>query len=146
MNTLKDLALRALHTFWQSFLAVIGVTWAASGLNVSQITSVDSAKRFVLAALIAVAAAALSAVKTTVKALAASAALRKIGKGWAPGEALQLLAELAARSTAPVNVAAGGIQPGAVPETTTAPPAGTQPPAAPVDPATVQVPIAPPAV
>jgi hypothetical protein len=65
----KDLAVRAVHTFWQSFLAVIGVTWAASGLDISQITDIESAKKFALAALAAVGAALLSAVKSTIKTL-----------------------------------------------------------------------------
>lgn len=66
---LEDLAKRAGHTFWQAFVAVIGVTWLASGLNVNQITDIASAKRFAVAALVAVGAAALSAAKSTVAAL-----------------------------------------------------------------------------
>lgn len=65
---IRDLLIRAFHTFWQSFVAVLGVTWAASGIDVSQITDIDSAKKIVVAALAAVGAAALSALKTTVKA------------------------------------------------------------------------------
>ncbi len=127
MSTVKDLAVRALHTFWQSFVAVIGVTWAASGLNISQITGVDSAKRFGLAALVALAAAGLSAVKTTVKATAASVAQRNV-KGWAPGEAVQLLADIAARAAGSVNTPPGGVQPssapGSAPTPSTAPATG----------------------
>ena len=78
---LRDLALRALHTFWQSFVAIIGVTYAASGLNVGQIVDVDSAKRFALALLAAVAAAALSAVKTTVKSLTLGGPVSDTGTG-----------------------------------------------------------------
>ena len=78
---LRDLALRALHTFWQSFVAVVGVTYAASGLNVGQIVDVDSAKRFALALLAAVGAAALSALKTTIKNLTSTGAVTDTGPG-----------------------------------------------------------------
>lgn len=70
---IKDLAVRAFHTFWQAFVAVLAVTWAAAGIDVSQIVDVDSAKKIGVAALSAVAAAALSAIKTTIKTLAANA-------------------------------------------------------------------------
>lgn len=68
---LRDLTGRALHTFWQAFLAVVGATWAASGLDIGSITDLDSARRFGLGALAALAAAALSAGKTTMLALLA---------------------------------------------------------------------------
>lgn len=64
-----DMAKRAGHTFWQAFIAVIGVTWAASGLDVSQIVDVASGERFAVAALTAAGAAALSAFKTTLLAI-----------------------------------------------------------------------------
>jgi len=64
-----DAAKRAGHTFWQAFTAVIGVTWAASGLDVHQVVSVASGERFAIAALAAVGAAALSALKTTLLAV-----------------------------------------------------------------------------
>lgn len=66
-----DALTRAGHTLWQAFLAALAVTWAASGLDVSQVTDVDSAKRFGIAAFGAVVAALLSAVKSTVAAVVA---------------------------------------------------------------------------
>jgi hypothetical protein len=64
VNT-KDLAKRALHTFWQAFLAALLVAYAASGLNVSQVVDMGSAKKFAFALGVAVLGAVLSAVKTT---------------------------------------------------------------------------------
>lgn len=66
----KDLALRAGHAFWQSFVAVFGGAYAASAANYhinahTAMTSVSGAERFGLAVLVAVGAAALSALKTT---------------------------------------------------------------------------------
>ena len=65
-STLPDLAKRALHTFWQAFVAALGVTWAASGIDVSQITDIAAVKKVGLALVLAVVAAALSALKTTI--------------------------------------------------------------------------------
>ena len=65
----RELALRALHTFWQAFIAVLAVTWTASGLDVGQLTDLASAKKLLLAVAAAVLAAALSAAKTTVREL-----------------------------------------------------------------------------
>lgn len=77
----RDLLLRALHTFWQAFVAAAGVAWAASGLDVSQIVDLDSAKKFAVALGIAVAGAALSAVKTTVASLLAGGRVDDTGPG-----------------------------------------------------------------
>lgn len=64
-----DVLTRAGHTAWQAFLAALAVTWTASGLDVSQVVDVDSAKRFAVAALGAVLAALLSALKSTIAAI-----------------------------------------------------------------------------
>lgn len=61
----REIGSRAFHTWWQAFAASLAVAWASSGLDVSQVTDVDSAKRVLLALALAVGAAALSAVKTT---------------------------------------------------------------------------------
>ena len=66
---MRDLIFRSIHTLWQFFAAALAVTWAASGLDVSQVTDVDSAKRFGIAAFGAVVAALLSALKSTVSAI-----------------------------------------------------------------------------
>lgn len=127
----KDLGLRAFHTFWTSFTAAFGLAFAASGANVSQIIDLSSAKRFALALLIAAGSAALVALRLTVKAAVVAIASRT---KWTPTEmqaAFDFLGSSLANvtvSTAPANTPPGGIQPGAAPETTTAPPAGTPPP------------------
>lgn len=64
---LRDLALRAFHTFWQTFTAVFGGLYVASGLDVTQVVDVDSGKRFLAGVVAAAGAAALSATKTVVK-------------------------------------------------------------------------------
>lgn len=72
---LRDVAVRAWHTFYQSFVAALGVVWAASGIDVSQIVDVSSAKKVALSAVTAVVAAAASALKTTVLGFARTAGL-----------------------------------------------------------------------
>lgn len=67
----RDIALRAFHTFWQAFVAALGVAYAASGLDVSQIVDLASAKKFLLALAVAALGALLSAVKSTIAALLA---------------------------------------------------------------------------
>lgn len=69
---MRDLLIRAAHTFWQAFTAVLAATFLASGINVSQIVDVDSAKRIGLAVLAAVSASALSAAKSTLAGMLAA--------------------------------------------------------------------------
>lgn len=57
----------ALHTLWQTFVAVLAVWWFASGADLAKsVTDVASAKRFGLALAAAAVAALLSAAKTTI--------------------------------------------------------------------------------
>jgi hypothetical protein len=103
----KSVLVRAAHTYWQSFAGVLGVTWAASGLNLSQVTDLSSAKRFGLAALTAVLAAALAAARTSVKpvllgVLSVLSRNKNKNVGWAAGEAEKVLAALLADGTVPV--------------------------------------------
>lgn len=66
--TFRAIVVPALHTFWQFFAGLVAAWWLASGLTaVHQVTDVASAKRFALAALGAVLAAALSAAMHTVQ-------------------------------------------------------------------------------
>lgn len=64
MTLSRDALLRILHTFWQAFVAALAVTWAAAGIDVTQVVDLASAKKIALSALMAIAAAALSAVKS----------------------------------------------------------------------------------
>jgi hypothetical protein len=66
----RDVALRAAHTFWQTFTASLAVLWAASGLNVSDLVTVSAAHKLAAAVLAAAGASALS----TLKSLAAGVA------------------------------------------------------------------------
>lgn len=86
----RDAAVRAFHTLWQSFGASLTVAYAASGLHVSQITDVSSAKRFAVAAAAAVVAALLSTVKSAVVRAGRRPALTNAE------DAAKLLAEIAA--------------------------------------------------
>lgn len=65
----KDLGARALHTFWQAFVAGLVVMWAASGLDVSDLVTVASWHKVLVMLLAAAGAAALSTVKGLVKQL-----------------------------------------------------------------------------
>ena len=72
---MNDLVKRALHTFWQAFVAAVGIAYAASGLDVSTVTDLNSAKKFGWSLVLALGAAALSAVKTTIAQLTESSAI-----------------------------------------------------------------------
>lgn len=74
----RNLAERAAHTWWEAFSAVVGVTWAASGVGMDKVTDWSSAQHFAIGAVAAVGAAALSAAKTTVKELFGGTASAKV--------------------------------------------------------------------
>jgi len=80
----RDLATRALHTFWQTFTAGIAVEWAGSGLDVNTLTTLSAWHKVLLMLIAAAAAAALS----TVKSLAANTTVRRQATTVA-GDALQ---------------------------------------------------------
>lgn len=65
----RDLAARAFHTWWQTFLSVVVFTWTASGLDVGSVGDWSSARHFAWGAVLAVGAAAASALKTTLLSL-----------------------------------------------------------------------------
>lgn len=62
----NDALKRILHTFWQAFVAALAVTWVAAGIDVTQIVDLASAKKIALSAVMAIGAAALSAVKSII--------------------------------------------------------------------------------
>jgi hypothetical protein len=67
-DTVKAILVPALHTFWQAFVALLGIWWVASGLALfSSVSDVASARRVAVAVGTAVLAAALSALKSTIK-------------------------------------------------------------------------------
>lgn len=69
----RDLATRALHTFWQTFTAGVAVEWAGAGLDVNTLTSLSAWHKVLLMLIAAATAAALS----TVKSLAANTTVRQ---------------------------------------------------------------------
>jgi hypothetical protein len=73
---LKSILIPAGHTFWQAFLALVGVWWTAAGAGLfSSVTDVADGKRVAIAAGTAVLAAALSALKSTIRTLVAERTL-----------------------------------------------------------------------
>lgn len=67
----RDIAVRAAHTFWQAFLGALASVYVLAATDVHQVTDIASAKKFALALVAAVVAAAASALKTTIKQLTA---------------------------------------------------------------------------
>ena len=74
-----DLAKRAGHTFWQTFLAALAVLWASSGLNVSDLVHVSALHRLAIGVIAAAVASALSTVKTLTVGVHAGATLGSLG-------------------------------------------------------------------
>lgn len=70
----RDLGERAAWTFVQSFAAAEFTFASASGLNISQVTDVSGAKRFLGGLVLGAGSSALSALKTTIKAARSQAA------------------------------------------------------------------------
>lgn len=60
----RDVAIRALHTFWQTFSASLLVVWAGSGLNVADLVHISAWHKLAVAVIAAAGAAALSTVKS----------------------------------------------------------------------------------
>lgn len=111
---MKAAALRAFHTFWQSFSALLAVTWVASGLDVSQVTDWSSAKRFAFAALTAVGAAALAALRKTAPALITAVATWASGAtGFTPEQITAALADADATLTPTAAPAPAAVVPAA---------------------------------
>jgi hypothetical protein len=74
-----DLAKRAGHTFWQAFLAALGVLWASSGLHVGDLVHVSTLHKLAIGVIAAAGAAALSTVKTLIIGARSSATLAALG-------------------------------------------------------------------
>ena len=66
VNLVKDVAVRAFHTFWQAAAGSLAVSFSASGLDVHQIASVAGAEKVGLGFAASAVAAGLSALKTLV--------------------------------------------------------------------------------
>lgn len=66
LTAVRDLGVRAFHTFWQSASATAAVLWSASGLNAHEIASVSGLEKFGVVVVGGAGAAGLSAVKTLV--------------------------------------------------------------------------------
>lgn len=62
---LDDLLTRAFHTLWQTAAPLAVVLWTASGLSLGQLASVDGRQKAYVAIVVPLAAACLSALKTT---------------------------------------------------------------------------------
>ena len=62
---LDDLLTRAFHTLWQTAAPLAVVLWTASGLSLGQLANVDGRQKAYVAIVVPLAAACLSALKTT---------------------------------------------------------------------------------
>lgn len=66
LTAVRDLGVRAFHTFWQSAVATAGTLYAASGLDAHEIASVGGLEKLAVVVVGGAGAAGLSAVKTLV--------------------------------------------------------------------------------
>ena len=60
----KDVAVRAGHTLWQTFAAAVAVFWAGAGLHVQDLTTMDAWHKVLVGLIAAATASAASTVKT----------------------------------------------------------------------------------
>lgn len=73
----NDVLRRAFHTFWQAFLGALALAYGASGLDVSQVSDMASAKKFAAALGVAALSALLSAAKTTAASMVARRSVKR---------------------------------------------------------------------